>query len=305
MAVSLLGGLGASSCCVLQLALNAVGLGCAGFAVLTPYEPIFKGITLAALAHLLLRDGFSNRRALLTTALSLGLLFSQDAVRFYNRGGLTPLAGLLQVPLSRPTNKHPAAVRPQPSGLEDMPDTRRQSDQGASHQRNPAAAPPSTPSSGAWPVAADVSTAAGQPACRSGMCAETRTSGGPRSHTQQQMLDEDEYDDGDELEPPQGASAAVDAETATEAEVAALPGTGELYLRLRVQGIKCEGCAARLRAAVLQLPGVRRCVVDFASKAVLLWGEAGQLGEQGEAARAAIQHMDLSYRVALEESRRL
>lgn len=70
------------------------------------------------------------------------------------------------------------------------------------------------------------------------MCAETRTSGGPRSHTQQQMLDEDEYDDGDELEPPQGASAAVDAETATEAEVAALPGTGELYLRLRVQGIK-------------------------------------------------------------------
>lgn len=68
---------------------------------------------------------------------------------------------------------------------------------------------------------------------------------------------------------------------------------------------RCEGCAARLRAAVLQLPGVRRCVVDFASKAVLLWGEAGQLGEQGEAARAAIQHMDLSYRVALEESRRL
>lgn len=126
MAVSLLGGLGASSCCVLQLALNAVGLGCAGglgfghgvwapngglgtalcatcvaalcdtpagFAVLTPYEPIFKGITLAALAHLLLRDGFSNRRALLTTALSLGLLFSQ-------------VGGLLATPLlmARPNN---------------------------------------------------------------------------------------------------------------------------------------------------------------------------------------------------------
>lgn len=47
---ALLGGLAGSSCCLLQLLLNALGLGCAGFAALTPWRPVFVALTCAALA---------------------------------------------------------------------------------------------------------------------------------------------------------------------------------------------------------------------------------------------------------------
>lgn len=48
--LALLGGLAGSSCCLLQLLLNALGLGCAGFAALTPWRPVFIALTCAALA---------------------------------------------------------------------------------------------------------------------------------------------------------------------------------------------------------------------------------------------------------------
>ncbi|KXZ45221.1 hypothetical protein GPECTOR_57g511 [Gonium pectorale] len=78
-----------------------------------------------------------------------------------------------------------------------------------------------------------------------------------------------------------------------------------VYLRFHVTGIKCEGCAARLKAAMLRLPGVSRCVVDFPSGSVLLWGEPGAQQRQQQltaaAVRSAIQFVDLSYRVTLVE----
>ncbi|KAG2425875.1 hypothetical protein HYH02_014938 [Chlamydomonas schloesseri] len=230
-------------------------------------------------------------------------MFSQDAVRFYNSGGLAPLGGLLHPRRSQPDPKQPAVARSQP--YEDMLDTLRQGDQGVAGQGQPgspgaAGSPPPAPT----PAAVASRPAAEQRTCQAGTCRDTSVVDSTNSHVaEQQEGDEYEYDDeGDELETANAEAKAGDAGATGEA--AAPPADGDLYLRLRVEGIKCEGCAARLRAAVLALPGVRRCVVDFASKAVLLWGEAGQLGEQGAAVRAAIQHMDLSYRVALEESRR-
>jgi hypothetical protein len=49
---ALAGGLAASSCCLIQLALNAFGFACAGFAVLDPHRPLSVAATAAALALL-------------------------------------------------------------------------------------------------------------------------------------------------------------------------------------------------------------------------------------------------------------
>lgn len=47
--VSGVGGLLASSCCLVQLVLNAFSVGCAGFSVLDGYRPVFLGLTLVGL----------------------------------------------------------------------------------------------------------------------------------------------------------------------------------------------------------------------------------------------------------------
>ncbi len=49
LGLAVLGGLLSSSCCVLQLALNAASLGCAGFSALTPYRPLFLAATAGGL----------------------------------------------------------------------------------------------------------------------------------------------------------------------------------------------------------------------------------------------------------------
>lgn len=48
-AYAVLGGLLSSQCCVIQLALNAMSVGCAGFSALTPYRPAFLAATTAGL----------------------------------------------------------------------------------------------------------------------------------------------------------------------------------------------------------------------------------------------------------------
>jgi hypothetical protein len=39
----------ASSCCPIQIIINTLGFGCAGFAILTPYKPLFLTLTIASL----------------------------------------------------------------------------------------------------------------------------------------------------------------------------------------------------------------------------------------------------------------
>lgn len=49
LGLAVLGGLLSSSCCVLQLFLNALSVGCAGFSALTPYRPLFLALTASSL----------------------------------------------------------------------------------------------------------------------------------------------------------------------------------------------------------------------------------------------------------------
>lgn len=83
---ALASGLLASSCCVLQLALNAASIGCAGFSALTPYRHVFRALTAASLAALAARQGLTDRRTLATAALALALAASSDVLGAANRG---------------------------------------------------------------------------------------------------------------------------------------------------------------------------------------------------------------------------
>ncbi|KAI9359237.1 hypothetical protein DFJ73DRAFT_757695 [Zopfochytrium polystomum] len=76
----------ASSCCVVQLLLNAFSIGCAGFAVLDPYAPVFAALCLAALSASWLANGRVASRSLVRSALlSAALLASPQIVAAYNR----------------------------------------------------------------------------------------------------------------------------------------------------------------------------------------------------------------------------
>lgn len=199
---ALTGGLLASSCCVVQLALNALSVGCAGFSVLRPYRPHLRAATAALLALLLVRHG-ASRRTLGTAVAALLLTYSEDAVGAANRAGWGPLRALLQ---------------------------------------------------------------------RAGEAAQLLRVGSAAPH-----------------------KAAV------------------VRWRLDVAGMRCQACAARVRAAAAALPGVRNASVDLAAGAVEVWADAsaaagsGDGGGGGGAAAvtrggalvAAVAALDPSYRVAL------
>jgi copper chaperone CopZ len=98
-----------SSCCVIQLLLNYTSIGCAGFSALTPYRNHFRLVTAALLAALFMNGGV-NRRSLTTTAVTLALVFSQDALAAYNSGRLPPALQALLDTLAWA----PPAAQPQP-----------------------------------------------------------------------------------------------------------------------------------------------------------------------------------------------
>jgi copper chaperone CopZ len=83
----LVGSLLASSCCVVQLVLNALSLGCAGFAALDRFRPFFLSTTLGTLllrAHLEHRAGVLAPRPLSWTA-ALVLSFLPEILRWRNQ----------------------------------------------------------------------------------------------------------------------------------------------------------------------------------------------------------------------------
>ena len=62
------------SCCLVQLLLNALGFGCAGFAVLTPYRSVFSGMALILLVTNMSKRRFRwNALLLFATVLSIFL----------------------------------------------------------------------------------------------------------------------------------------------------------------------------------------------------------------------------------------
>lgn len=94
---ALTGGLLSSSCCVLQLVLNCMSIGCAGFSAITPYQSYFKLLTGGLLSYLVRKQGL-NRRTATTVLCSCMLMMSQDIVSIYNKGTMQHLlhrSGLL------------------------------------------------------------------------------------------------------------------------------------------------------------------------------------------------------------------
>jgi len=84
------GGLLGSSCCLLQLSLNWLSLGCAGFSALDVLRPFFLATTFGALAMrsaLERRDGVRNPRPA-SWAAALTLSFLPELIRLHNRYGL-------------------------------------------------------------------------------------------------------------------------------------------------------------------------------------------------------------------------
>ncbi|TPX74295.1 hypothetical protein CcCBS67573_g04446 [Chytriomyces confervae] len=81
-----------SSCCLIQLILNAMSIGCAGFALLDPLSPVFTSLTVVSLSLSLWRVRFRpNRSIAATAALSLFLLSLPSLVDKYNKSNLSHL----------------------------------------------------------------------------------------------------------------------------------------------------------------------------------------------------------------------
>ncbi|KAG0219170.1 hypothetical protein B0O80DRAFT_502201 [Mortierella sp. GBAus27b] len=77
-------GLLSSSCCVIQLVLNAFSIGCAGFSVLTPFRPIFTSISFLLILYTIYKYRFSSRTAL-TLAITILLTIAPEMVSVYNQ----------------------------------------------------------------------------------------------------------------------------------------------------------------------------------------------------------------------------
>ncbi|KAK9902032.1 hypothetical protein WJX75_001765 [Coccomyxa subellipsoidea] len=92
-ATALTGGLLSSSCCLVQLALNFFSMGCAGFSVLTPYRPLFMGLTTASLGYSHLKHR-NPQRSILALGMALSLAGMPELVQLYNEGQLRLLRAL-------------------------------------------------------------------------------------------------------------------------------------------------------------------------------------------------------------------
>lgn len=78
----------ASSCCIPQLLMTfTMGFGCLGFAVLTPFRPLFLGLTAIAAVAAVQNRGFKWQTAMLLL-LTAFVAFSDAIVREYNDGDM-------------------------------------------------------------------------------------------------------------------------------------------------------------------------------------------------------------------------
>ena len=86
------GGLLSSSCCAVQLFLNSISVGCAGFAVLDRFRPLFLCLTFSSLAYKTvaydIRLHKNPWRSLPTWLVAVALASAPLLVRRLNRGGL-------------------------------------------------------------------------------------------------------------------------------------------------------------------------------------------------------------------------
>ncbi|KAG0222332.1 hypothetical protein BGW42_006681 [Actinomortierella wolfii] len=81
-------GLLTSSCCIIQLVLNAFSIGCAGFSVLTPFRPFFVSLSIAMIVYNIFQYGRSRPLQTLITVLIVATLsISPELVAHKNHGG--------------------------------------------------------------------------------------------------------------------------------------------------------------------------------------------------------------------------
>jgi hypothetical protein len=81
----IVGGLLSSSCCALQLLLNFMGVGCAGFAILSPYRLCFLA---ASLLFFMIRTPHSYSNAIVRStqaAIFCALVSMPEIISFYSR----------------------------------------------------------------------------------------------------------------------------------------------------------------------------------------------------------------------------
>ncbi|KAG0344127.1 hypothetical protein BG004_004714 [Podila humilis] len=77
-------GLLSSSCCVIQLVLNAFSIGCAGFSVLTPLRPVFLGISFGLVLYTVFKYRLTAR-TIVTLFITLGLTITPEMVAVVNQ----------------------------------------------------------------------------------------------------------------------------------------------------------------------------------------------------------------------------
>ena len=91
------GGLLSSSCCAVQLLLNSISVGCAGFAVLDRFRSLFLCLTFSSLAYKTVvydvRLHKNPFRSLPTWLVAVALASAPLMVRRLNRGGALTLGG--------------------------------------------------------------------------------------------------------------------------------------------------------------------------------------------------------------------
>ncbi|KAG0261284.1 hypothetical protein DFQ27_003071 [Actinomortierella ambigua] len=81
-------GLLTSSCCIIQLVLNAFSIGCAGFSVLTPFRPVFLSLSISMIIYNIVKYGRSRPlQTLITILIVTTLSLSPELVAHKNHGG--------------------------------------------------------------------------------------------------------------------------------------------------------------------------------------------------------------------------
>ncbi len=128
LAAAAVGGLLSSSCCTVQLVLNSLSLGCAGFAVLDTFRPLFLALTFSSLAYKTWRYDIrlhrSPLRSLPTWLIAVALASSPAVVRAVNRRrGLAAAAALasLEQEQEGPLALLPSAGKQPPPLLSSQP----------------------------------------------------------------------------------------------------------------------------------------------------------------------------------------
>ncbi|KAF9976842.1 hypothetical protein BGZ73_007641 [Actinomortierella ambigua] len=254
-------GLLTSSCCIIQLVLNAFSIGCAGFSVLTPFRPIFLSLSISMIVYNIVQYGRSRPlQTLITVLIVTTLSLTPELVAHKNHGGSllpspawwgsSPLVSSLGLQFSVWSSR----LFPS-SGSKQTPDTHVQT-------------------------------------TKTGACAADPMSASPSSildtipHHPAPVNDKTvRYPDIESHDLPKGSTLDI--------------------FKVRVEGMKCEACANRLKRAFQAHPGIQKCTVHFQDKHLYIWATPSSSSASQESSwtesqiRHVIASVDFKYQAKL------